>query len=422
MAFFRQSIERKVAWAGKPIKKLESGLYGPRLTPRGSFAAYLEKQGKFCEPWSDMDLAAAAAFQLLLIQLATHAEEARAMELQKLLQHQRQKDLLIAELNHRVKNILALIKSLSRRAKESSDSIESYALALEQRISALAKAHDLALDEAGAGILLKALLESELAPYTMSENAQVLVAGPSIGLRSDVAPILSLVFHELSTNAAKYGALSTGDGIVKINWSQSDDTVTIIWHELNGPPVEAPKRKGFGYTLIEKVVPYEFDGEVNLEFQPTGVKLQIRLANEYVTQQAHNPLAEAKMVRPGIPITQAADGKCVLIVEDNAILALDLADSIQRLGASDIITVGSVEKALSQVKAGGFDFAIMDVKLRGQTSFEVASILAETGVPFIFATGYGSKIAVPEQLAHIKILTKPVDDFTLSDALARLLN
>ena len=153
----------------------------------------------------------------------------------ELVSHQRQQDLLIAELNHRVKNILALIRSLSRQAKDSSASLESYALALEQRIAALAAAHDLAVSDSMRGVSLRGILETELGPYIREDEAQAILSGPVVGLRADVAPMIALVIHEIVSNAAKYGALSTPEGIVQARWEQSDQGLSFHWRELGGP-------------------------------------------------------------------------------------------------------------------------------------------------------------------------------------------
>ena len=198
------SVPEAQAWFGQR----KAGKFGPRLNPRSSFEAYLEEHGGRSADWTAFDLEAARELQKLLTQITTKGERAQLLRHKDLVSHQRQQDLMIAELNHRVKNILALIRSLSRQAKASSASLESYAQALEQRISALAAAHDLAVSNTMQGVSLRGILETELRPYLLDDSTQVLVSGPTVGLRADVAPMIALVFHEVVTNAAKYGALS----------------------------------------------------------------------------------------------------------------------------------------------------------------------------------------------------------------------
>ena len=237
LMFFRDEKVHAVKWAGKPEKDIAYGKYGPRLTPRGSFDAYLEEQRGQSDPWSSFDLTAAREIQIMLTQITAKGERAQLARHKDLISHQRQQDLMIAELNHRVKNILALIRSLSRQAKASSASLESYALALEQRIAALAAAHDLAVSDTMRGVSLRGILDTELSPFLGSNAAQVVMSGPTVGLRADVAPMIALVVHEVVSNAAKYGALSSTEGIVQIKWSVEDDQLSLSWREVGGPTV-----------------------------------------------------------------------------------------------------------------------------------------------------------------------------------------
>ena len=417
--FFRDEKTRNIRWAGKPEKDIESRGDRWHLSPRASFASYLEQQRHHAEPWNDHDYEAAKELQRLLMQIASKGERAQMARHRDLITHQRQQDLMIAELNHRVKNILALIRSLSRQAKASSASLESYAHALEQRIAALAAAHDLAVSNTMQGVSLRTILETELKPYLAEDTMQVLLAGPVVGLRADVAPMIALVFHEIVTNAAKYGALSTGDGVVKANWSMTEDGLTFSWREIGGPTVIPPTRHGFGQSLIEKAIPYEFDGTAALDFTPGGVVFAFTLPSGALVDMTEE--STSRVVGKVGEITRVASGKNVLMVEDNIVLAMDMVESLTRLGAETVETAASVEEALRLVHRGGFDFAVLDMNLRGVVSFDIAQALIERGVRFVFVTGYGSSMDVPATLAHVPVLTKPVDDGTLSTSLGRLL-
>ncbi|UWR23315.1 HWE histidine kinase domain-containing protein [Sulfitobacter sp. S190] len=419
LMFFRDEKIRSLNWAGKPEKKLDAGPLGPRITPRGSFDAYVESQRGFGNPWTASELAAAREIQILLTQIAAKGERVQLMRHQDLVTHQRQQDLMIAELNHRVKNILALIRSLSRQAKSSSASLESYALALEQRISALAAAHDLAVSNSMNGVSLRSVLETELQPFLTDDASQVLLTGPKIGLRADVAPIIALVMHEIVSNAVKYGALSTPDGIVRVQWSVSDDMLKLSWKELGGPPVEEPTRHGFGRSLVEKAITYEFDGHAVLSFAPGGVTFSFELPGENLVDLEAE--TEVKLVGSVGVIEMAASDKSALLVEDNVVLAMDMVETLTHLGTSNVETASTVEAGMKLAKKGGFDFAVLDMNLRGVVSFSIAEHLIEAGVPFIFVTGYGSSIELPETLRQVPILTKPVDEGTLSRCIEKLL-
>ncbi len=418
--FFRDEKTRNITWAGRPEKDIQPDDGGWKLSPRASFASYLEQQRDHAEPWSADDLEAAKELQRLLTQISSKDERAQMQRHNDLVAHQRQQELMIAELNHRVKNILALIRSLSRQAKASSDSLESYAQALEQRIAALSTAHDLAVSNTMQGVSLRGMLETELTPYLADNRAQVIIAGPVIGLRADVAPMIALVLHEVVTNATKYGALSTADGIVKISWSLEGESLSFSWREIGGPKVTPPTRHGFGRSLIEKTVPYEFDGTTELDFPPEGVTLTFTLPAVTLVDIQKDAGVQ---VAPSIGVVKkVASGRHALMVEDNIVLAMDMVESLSRLGASPIDSAATAEEAMRLAQRNTYDFAVLDMNLRGSVSFDVAEYLKERAVPFIFVTGYGSSIDMPETLRDVKILTKPLDDGTLSANLEIILN
>lgn len=428
LGFFRDETVRKVTWAGNPEKTIVTGPNGPRLSPRGSFAAYMEERRGFADEWTPADLAAAEELQILLAQLLARAERNRseaggdAGDDGRSLGRQRQQDLLIAELNHRVKNILALIKSLSRQARQSSGSLESYALALEQRIAALAAAHDLAVANTDSGVALRQILETEFRPYVTPGSGQLLLDGPPVGLRADVAPMLTLVLHELVTNAAKYGALSVEDGLVRVIWSVDSEGLKLGWSELNGPEVTPPTRSGFGRSLVERAIPYEFDGRADLDFSPRGLRFNCALDGRYLSRLDEEPAAAPPPPERGRDTGRVAAGRTALLVEDNVVLTMDMVESLTLLGCDRIETASSVDTALGFLDAERFDFAVLDMNLRGTVSFDVAKRLRDEGVPFVFVTGYGSHAQIPGDLADVRILTKPIDQGSLSRELGRLLS
>lgn len=419
LIYFRDEVTRNITWAGRPEKQMETGPLGPRISPRGSFDAYMEQRAGSCDPWTDADLAAAAELQILLTQITHRGERVQFLRNQDLISHQRKQDLMIAELNHRVRNILALIRSLSRQARASSASLEDYALSLESRISALAEAHDMAVSNAMDGVSLRMLLEAELAPYMDTDSAQVLLNGPAVGLRADVAPLVALVLHEVASNAAKYGPLGGSDGVVQVKWSHSASKLKLTWQEMGGPPVAAPTRHGFGRSLIEKAIPYEFDGAVEIKFDPAGVRLDMELPETNLVEIETEP----KVSRSGKLefIEKAAHGKKALLVEDNVLLAMDMVHTLKRLAAEDVETVATFDAAMKRVALPGFDFVVLDMNLRGTVSFAIAEKLLERDVPFIFVTGYGSAIQLPPHLQHIPALSKPVDEIKLSICVEEML-
>lgn len=186
----------------------------------------------------------------------------------------RQQEMLMHELNHRVKNTLAVVRSLATRTLRGAASLEEAEASLSARIVALSRAQNILTRRNGEGAEIGTVVSA--AVQSRNENSQRFqIDGPGFKLNSDAALALSLALHELWTNATKYGALSTEAGHVSIRWSiethDSDAILRFIWEEAGGPRVAPPTRKGFGSTLIKDAVATETDGRVDLDYRKTGV-------------------------------------------------------------------------------------------------------------------------------------------------------
>lgn len=404
--FFRKQAALSVTWAGAPSKDIVDDDDGPRLKPRGSFKAYTEAVKDRCLPWETEHILAA--------QEARHAlARADAALFRRLSQRaERQRSIYIAELNHRVRNIMALIRCLSRRAQASSHSLESYAAALEERIASLGVAHDLAANQVTNGVNITTLFETELKPYTQDGQAQYSIVGRSFVIRSDVAPIFALVAHELVTNCVKYGALSKDDGHVAITIHDTPSGIEITWQESGGPEVREPNEHGFGLSLIKNAIPYELEGDSKLSFIPTGLKAEFLLPKGMV-----DPLEDALTGEMSVPSEvkprEPFMPKSVLIVEDSMMVAIDMADMLKTIGARDVQSCATNAQAARALESATPDFAVLDVNLRTETSYETATILQAKSVPFCFSTGYGADLDLPAQFSGTPVLTKPVDDALL---------
>ena len=203
LLLFRDAAERSVRWAGRPEKTISADASGPRLQPRASFAAYVESVQGRCRPWLAEDLAAGQELRTAVVQACFGASRNNEHTLRR---RQQSQELLVAELNHRVKNTLALVRTIAEQTRDSSSSLHDYVAAFERRINALATAHDLAGGGGDQWPRLDTLLRAELGAF---ENAspRIELSGPPARLRPDAVPLLALVLHEMVTNAAKHGAL-----------------------------------------------------------------------------------------------------------------------------------------------------------------------------------------------------------------------
>lgn len=194
---------------------------------------------------------------------------------------------LTRELNHRVKNTLANVLSIAALTRRRSTGIDDFTESLTSRIRALSATHDLLSQSDWGNAALGDIVSSELAPYLDGHESHVAMSGPPIKLAPNDAMSLGLAIHELATNAAKYGALSTMGGRIHVEWKLlSHDLAEIRWREEGGPPVQEPTKRGFGRDLIEKIVAHELKSEVDLKFNPGGVecrlKVPVRASRDFV--------------------------------------------------------------------------------------------------------------------------------------------
>jgi two-component system CheB/CheR fusion protein len=191
-------------------------------------------------------------------------------------------ELLLGELDHRVKNILAVVSAVVTQTLKSSPNPEAFASAIEGRIAAIARAHGLLTEHGPRNeTSLRQLISTELAPYNRV-GRNVGIDGPEVRLTPKAGLSLAMVVHELASNAAKYGALSTPVGKLTVSWTVAEAVpngfLKLVWLETGGPPIAAPPaQRGFGTTLIERTLSHEFDAEVDCAFLPTGFRCTVAL-------------------------------------------------------------------------------------------------------------------------------------------------
>jgi light-regulated signal transduction histidine kinase (bacteriophytochrome)/CheY-like chemotaxis protein len=420
LLFFRSEESRSVEWAGDPEKPIETGPLGDRLTPRKSFELWRQEVRGQSTPWTDADLAIADAAQNYLRDVVLRHTEATAEERKRA---DVRRKLVNEELNHRVKNILALVKSIVEQSRPGAASLEDYSSAVVGRINALSFAHDQITREGGGGDL-KRLIESEVAAYGgVSGGGRTAVIGDPIRLTARAYSSMALIAHELATNAAKYGSLSGEWGQVRVEWTRrANGDLDITWLERGGQPVTAPARRGFGSTLITQVIPFDLGGEASIEYPPEGVTAKFMIPARHIRK----PQEDVPAAEPDIADRKAAEvdlsGLRVLIVEDQVLIALDAEHSLRRLGAGEVRIAPTRDRALREIEAKIPDLAVLDVNLGDDgTSSPVAEKLRELGVPFVFATGYGDTAMIPESMKTTPIVRKPYGEQSLAAGLAAAL-
>lgn len=185
---------------------------------------------------------------------------------------------LTRELNHRVKNTLANVLSIIALTRRRADNLDDFASALDGRIRALSATHDLLTQSEWGTTPLRKVIEAELAPYASADERVLDLEGPDVSLAPNDALSFGLAVHELATNAAKYGALSSDGGKVSIRWQREPgDIVKVDWRESGGPEVKAERKRGFGTELIQRIVAQELRHPVDLDFASDGVRCALRV-------------------------------------------------------------------------------------------------------------------------------------------------
>ncbi len=181
--------------------------------------------------------------------------------------------LLIREINHRAKNMLSVVDAIAHQTatRTPEDFIERFS----ERIQALAANQDLLIQNAWNGVEIEALVRAQLAPFADLMGSRIVMSGPKLCLNAASAQAIGLALHELTTNAGKYGALSTDAGRVDIGWGTDGDTFTMSWTEREGPAVSAPKRRGFGTIVMETMAERSVDGAVELDYAPSGLSWRL---------------------------------------------------------------------------------------------------------------------------------------------------
>lgn len=411
----RREVASMVSWAGNPEKPVTSGQYGTRLTPRKSFEAWQEIVRHACSPWTKGERRAAEALRITLLEVVLRMSDASLKERAKA---QESQEILIAELNHRVRNILNLIKGLINQSKDEASSVAEFTNIVGGRVHALARAHDQITQENWSPASAQELIMTEAKAYLDKKQDRIHITGTDALLAPSAFTTLSLVMHELMTNSMKYGALCDSRGSVDVAMSKHENgAFEINWREKGGPPINTlPTRKGFGTTIIEKSIPFELKGTAEVVFKPTGVEAYFVIPPSYV----------AGFQSQGVMLSENEDESLktadlsghVLVVEDNIIIAMDAEDILTGLGATSIETVSNVGAALDLISGAKFSFALLDVNLGTETSEPVAMALQKEGIPFAFATGYGDATEVTKQFENAPVIQKPYGEASVANALS----
>ncbi|CAO4154081.1 Blue-light-activated histidine kinase [Methylorubrum thiocyanatum] len=331
---------------------------------------------------------------------------------------------LMAELQHRVRNIMAVTRSIVARTGERAESVSEYASLVGGRLLTLARVQALLTRSANAGVPVATIVHDEIDAQALRAD-QYDLSGPEVELSPKAAEILTLAVHELATNALKYGALSVPEGRVRVRWTlfdkRGESWLGFDWAEDGVPGAETRNdgrtehpsmtRRGFGRELIEGRLPYELGGRGRLEIGPEGARCRLEFPLRDGASILETDAPQRATVSGGaLDMTGEADlsGHRILVVEDDYYLATDTARALQGAGAEVIGPCPSEEAARDALEEGAPAAALVDINLGSGPSFALAALLRERGVPFVFITGYDEGV-IPPDFADVERLQKPVE-------------
>lgn len=334
--------------------------------------------------------------------------------------------LLMAELDHRVKNILANVAAIARLSSSNAVSIDAFASALDGRIHAMSAAHDLLRQSSWTGVDLHELVAGALKPFRSRTDNDIMIEGDRVRLTSKFAQSMALVLHELVTNAVKHGALSAPGGTVSVSWSRAlaadGDKIEFAWKERGGPPCAKPIRNGFGLTVIRSAAS-ECGGQAEMKLAAEGFEFSFEgdLSNRtQMVGSRHIAIVPKTRTLQPAATAPAPKGCKILLIEDEALIALQLKLDLEDDGHVVVGPFAQLSEALSAATDSEFDIALIDINLGADNSAPIAEILDRRRVPFAFTTGYNDLIFLPPLLREYPHLTKPYNPADVKDLVAKL--
>jgi len=324
--------------------------------------------------------------------------------------------LLAREVDHRAKNALAVAQALVTLTR--AETIEGFAEAVRGRIAALGRAHSLLSQSHWSGAPLEQLIQDEISPY--AKEGQLDLHGPAIICSASAVQSLSLLFHELATNAVKHGALGQEGGAVKIDWVLGADWLTVQWVEIGGPRVKRPEGEGFGSRLLRQVSGRQLNADIDFDWDPAGLRVEIKLPAElFMRNAASGAAAGAAGAADPDPADSVNEHRKILLVEDEELVALELSAELSRLGWAVVGPAATLSEAQALL-LDKVDAAVLDVNLRGRPIYPVAEQLEKLHIPFVFCTGY--EIVDPQgRFPDVPVIRKPAHPAAVSAALSDLL-
>lgn len=333
---------------------------------------------------------------------------------------------LIGELNHRVKNTLAIVQSIVSTMGRRETNVRNFVEQFRGRLQSIASAHDVLTDAHWAGAEMRDIVQSQLHAAAEAQTARVHFGGDSVRLPPQLAVHFALILHELICNSVNFGALNVPSGKVSITWSlEADAHLSVVWREIGGPPVIEPAAKGFGVTLIERAGRLP-NLQSTLSFEPAGVVCKLRFQ---LPETAYGPchffdlaLGRRRDAQPETGCTSsikmAQPRKSILIIEDEPLIAMEVEEILRDAGFATLGPAASLQEAMDAVQKLRFDVALVDGNLMGETVGALIDALESRKIPYIVVTGF-ARDHFPNLPPRASLVAKPLSPRILLEAVNR---
>jgi len=415
---FRRERLHEMKWAGDPEKPAYSDADGVRVSPRKSFAAFSESYRGRSRHFTSNDIRNAEMIRVSLLDYVLRSSGGGADDADKTAIARQ--EITIAELNHRVRNVLSLIRGLISQTRGEAGDVESYVKSLDERVQALARAHNQLTRHTWGPAPLAAIFADEIAAYVPTQSERFTVTGPQVFLQPQGFSTLALVIHELVTNSAKYGSLSDSGRVEVTVCHESGNGLFLTWRERGGPRVRAPLRRGFGSVLIERTIPFDLQGAATVRYAQEGFEADFFIPEIHVAAESASP----KLATTNTPVGHDPEGlplagMRVLLLEDNLIVALEAEDLLLKLGARTVRMASNLSTAAQVLIEEPLDFAVLDINLGAETTLSFAERVRDAKIPFIFASGYGQEIRLADPHRTALVVSKPYDREALRAAITK---
>lgn len=376
-----------------------------------------------------LDILARQAADLLERTIAEEQLRIREQELARHVETLRENEalqqILTGELSHRVKNMLATVQAIASQTLRNCEDPKDFAESFGGRIQSMSRVHSQLSTNEWKATQLSAVVRDQIRLGPVDET-QIVFSGPEVDLDAAIMPQIAMILHELGTNSLKYGALSTPSGAVAIEWSVTGRMLKLRWTDRGGPTVKAPMRRGFGTKLIEASARGS-GGDARMSIEADGVRwhvtLQIPRQDDALVEnegggEAPDAAVRSRSIDSGN--RQALSGKRLLIVEDEPLVAMEIASHLEEAGAFVVGPAASPQAALALIEQYRFHAVLLDANLGGKPVDEIAAALARTGTPFAFVSGYDRR-SLPEGFGGIPLLSKPFSEEQLLEVCGLLL-